>query len=535
MYDRIPGAGKEGRMMIVPEDGSTPYYARIAMADDPIEPGTPISKAALLKDSTAELYGLGPDAVPDDVFKALAAPDYASKLIIHVATADGGSVGNTRVRIRNEELGVYLVKSLDALGNTEFDVMQNHTYYAVLLDYPSQYYGAAALITATGGQVQRETITLPTEPDVIGWRIDESTGTVEYTDGAKNWIPASMVGDTFEPGSLGGSWLFRDIRPCLLKNGVVQYYLDPNDFSKRTDGTDADITSGNDGDVMIEFPLVFYKFYEEINPYGQTWKGCKFSRTQSDDTYCANAYLSEAGIIQQTMYMAAYDGIVLDDKLRSISGACNTASYVISDWRSYAIKNGPGYQQRELCKWSLLQTLFVMMFCSTDSEKCLGKGRYTSGAIAGELNKKGMHWGNQSGSDGVKFCGIEHPWGGKNTICDGIIQKNDDFYFKTHAPYYSLDTTGSKISTGSYDAGGTYWINKMTMHNSYGFLPCDLKTTEGYYHDGFGWNGLPNTVKYPTVGGMNSEGKSGIFSASFSYLFTQNKDSSCLSYTPQGG
>ena len=30
--------------------------------------------------------------------------------------------------------------------------------------------------------------------------------------------------------------IFKDIKPCVLKNGVVQYYLDPNDFTKRVDG-----------------------------------------------------------------------------------------------------------------------------------------------------------------------------------------------------------------------------------------------------------------------------------------------------------
>ncbi len=519
-------------MKLTPVSGQTNIYTMERM-DQPTELGTPISKATLLKDSTAELYGLGPDAVPDDIFRALAAPDYAAKLIIHVATADGGSVGNTRVRIRNEELGVYLVKSLDALGNAEFDVLQNHTYYVVLLDYPSQYYGAAALITATGGQVQRETITLPTEPDIIGWRIDESTGTVEYTDGAKSWIPASMVGDTFEPGSLGGSWLFKNIRPCLLKNGIVQYYLDPNDFSKRTDGTDADITSGDDGDVMIEFPLVYYKFYEETGADGKTWKGCKFSRTQPDDTYCANAYLSEAGVIQQTMYMSAYEGIVLDGKLRSISGVYNTEFHTAGQWRSLAIANGPGYQQREWCKQSLLQTLFVMMFCSTDSERHLGKGKYAR-SDTGNLNKKGMYWGNQSGTEGVKFCGIEHLWGGATTLCDGIYQNSSEFSFKTHAPYTDLLNKHTSIRTIKSMSSGSYWINKMAVSNSYGFLPSEVTSSEGNFHDIIYWTGLVNTIKYPSVGGAG-EKEAGIFCVRFFYEVDGTINSACLSYTPQGG
>ena len=66
MYDRIPTPGQEGRMLISPE-GGTPYYATVAMADNPTQEGTLINKATLLKDATAALFGLGTAAVPDDV------------------------------------------------------------------------------------------------------------------------------------------------------------------------------------------------------------------------------------------------------------------------------------------------------------------------------------------------------------------------------------------------------------------------------------------------------------------------------------
>lgn len=68
MQDRIPTQGQEGRVLITPEDGSPAYYAKVEMADNPSQAGTPLNKATLLKDETAALYGLGTDAVPDDVF-----------------------------------------------------------------------------------------------------------------------------------------------------------------------------------------------------------------------------------------------------------------------------------------------------------------------------------------------------------------------------------------------------------------------------------------------------------------------------------
>lgn len=70
MQDRTPTPGQEGRVLITPENGS-PYYAKIEMADNPTQPGTPLNKDTLLKDATAALYELGTDAVPDDVFEVL--------------------------------------------------------------------------------------------------------------------------------------------------------------------------------------------------------------------------------------------------------------------------------------------------------------------------------------------------------------------------------------------------------------------------------------------------------------------------------
>ena len=71
MEDRTPTPGQEGRVLITPESGS-PYYAKIQMADNPTQAGTPLNKSTLLKDATAALFGLPNTAVPDDVLSLLA-------------------------------------------------------------------------------------------------------------------------------------------------------------------------------------------------------------------------------------------------------------------------------------------------------------------------------------------------------------------------------------------------------------------------------------------------------------------------------
>lgn len=94
MYDRQPASGQAGRVLITPENTSVaPYYATIEMADNPLNPGTPLNKATLLQDSTAALYGLGTDAVPDQVLAAIA-PLVSARAVLYTGSYVGtGTVG----------------------------------------------------------------------------------------------------------------------------------------------------------------------------------------------------------------------------------------------------------------------------------------------------------------------------------------------------------------------------------------------------------------------------------------------------------
>lgn len=59
-----------GRVTLTPVAGQANTYD-MERADQPLQQGTPIDKATLLKDATAALYGLGTGAVPDDVLALL--------------------------------------------------------------------------------------------------------------------------------------------------------------------------------------------------------------------------------------------------------------------------------------------------------------------------------------------------------------------------------------------------------------------------------------------------------------------------------
>ena len=67
MRDRVPAAGKAGRVLITPEDGSPAFYATMTRADEPTQAGDPLNKATLLSDTVAAMFGLNDRAVPNDI------------------------------------------------------------------------------------------------------------------------------------------------------------------------------------------------------------------------------------------------------------------------------------------------------------------------------------------------------------------------------------------------------------------------------------------------------------------------------------
>ena len=429
--------------------------------------------------------------------------NFSGALTVHVVAEDSGSVAGTRVRIRNEQLGSNYVQTVDALGNTTFSLIDNHTYYVVLLDYPSTYYGAAATVTITGGETQELTLTLKTTPDIVGFKKNASTGEIIYTDGAEEFEPMSVSDGTLSPGSWEGHWAL-DVKPCLLKDMVVQYYLKKTafltyDYELQANGTASDIRSGDDGDVMNELPLMYYKFFSQTDADGKTYRCFKLAKEPQDDTWCCNAFLNRSGVAQSTIYLPAYKGTIYNSKLRSLCGVAPTVTTTIGAFRTAANANGTGYEICEAAKRTFLQALFILLFRSTNGQAALGLGRTTGNSSAvesGTLNDKPLIWGDQTGTNGVKFMGIEHFWGNVFDFMDGISQDSADFLYKIYGPY---NDSGSGYLTGPALPNGGY-INDMDFANGYGMVPSATVSSESdsQYHDSF-YKGSSGVVRY--VGG----------------------------------
>ena len=91
-------------------NGTFPYDVGTINPAGISQQGTPLNKDTLLKDATAGLYGLGSDAVPDDVFNdiysrlIMIAQDKA-RLIVTVKDASGAPIPNTLISGLQDESG----------------------------------------------------------------------------------------------------------------------------------------------------------------------------------------------------------------------------------------------------------------------------------------------------------------------------------------------------------------------------------------------------------------------------------------------
>ncbi|MBR3624678.1 MAG: hypothetical protein IKN43_15170, partial [Selenomonadaceae bacterium] len=104
-----------------------------------------------------------------------------------------------------------------------------------------------------------------------GYRIKKSEGQpaarVEYLFDAVGLTPAKMNFTTgiFEYGDWGDKWFVTENKPLMLKNdGTVDYYLNPNNYEEKDDGTASDVSNTSyNGNAMSQIPLCWVKRYED--------------------------------------------------------------------------------------------------------------------------------------------------------------------------------------------------------------------------------------------------------------------------------
>lgn len=373
---------------------------------------------------------------------------------------------------------------------------------------------------------------------------DEST-CVSYIAGCdnENYEKAYMdfTTDTWNYGSWENAFFMP--RPCMLKNdGTVDYYLDPNDYSKKEDGTSSDIYNMDyEGNAMMEFPKMFYKA-ENNNGVISVY----ISDTKIDSNYECFSCLKSDGTYNDYFYVAIYEGYI-DSKgyLRSMcpeneSTASTKSNLTVN--RTAAVNNGSGWDIDVLADYEHIRVLAVLMCKRLNFRKAVSVGVYngTTHNNIGVGNTLGMFYGKDtlttSNEFNVKFFGIENLWGNywryllgiKYIWCAYYIKMTKHTgdgslgadYIENNADNYSSNYIhGFSTTLGTSQGNITSMLGYTSISSqkySVVFLPSsttDSTTFEDYYccEGEFKWG---NASVCSAFGGINNETTSdcGLFS-----------------------
>ena len=384
--------------------------------------------------------------------------------------------------------------STDGVYNTNGN-SANHASVEVLA---REYLYGYDLVKATSGATAR--VSYPSDVDNAGF----TPAAMNFTTSVFNYGGwPSTPGEKFMP------------QPCMLTfAGVVDHYLNPNDYTKKTDGSAskvADISFG--GNAMMEWPKIFVKRWEENGVYHFRCSDVKID----NDYECWCNYdrnNNEIDHFYTPIYFGSKDS---SNRLRSISGQSNSVSTTAANEITYAKANGNDWYTEVLADRLLIQDLLVMMAKSTDCQIAYGYGRCkssNSNAIGqGTMNTKGMFWGDDDQTSGVKVFGMENWWGNLWRRTAGYINANGTQKVKltrgtkdgSTAADYNTDGTGY-ISVASATPAGTSggYISSMKTEK-YGRLPVTASGSATTYEcDGLYFNN--NQVDYALFGGGWSYG-----------------------------
>ena len=277
-------------------------------------------------------------------------------------------------------------------------------------------------------------------------------GAVTYTDDAVGFSPLSC---NLSSGACDyGSW--EDIitetfgcKPCLYLNGARSTYLKPTNYAQTEAGATADITSGNSGDVMVEFKKTWYKFAKSGNTL--TFQVADYDRSADGFVNTAFASMDGTSGIQDYMYYSAYEGYNSSNKIRSLSGKTPTGSITYTNSRTYCKANGTKYGMEDMAKRCYILGLLMLVTKTRGVQASLGNGRcgQSSGISTGTLNSYGLFAGFSDNTKGHKCFGIENFWGNFYKWCDGIITNSSTTVaVKNSAPYNDSGSGYETVSDG---------------------------------------------------------------------------------------
>ena len=221
-----------------------------------------------------------------------------------------------------------------------------------------------------------------------------------------------------------------EYKGCLVKNGKVNYYLDPNDWSKKADGTPS-VLDGTDGDVMVHIPKFYGKSGSNVN---KRW--VRISTTQVDSSWVeipemfVSAYRITtfddsgtpkiASVVNTTANYRGgsnrvyYDQHLDTDKFKTDLGKPRT-NVSREKMRTMATNSGQELLCYEFYKW-IFYWAYVIEYANFNSQKefnseLTSDGYHQGGLGSGLTTLNYQKWGSYNGRNPITPCGYTNEFG----------------------------------------------------------------------------------------------------------------------------
>ena len=321
---------------------------------------------------------------------------------------------------------------------------------------------------------------------------------------------------------------------CLVKNGKVNYYLNPNDWSKKADGTPS-VLDGTDGDVMVHTP----KFYGKSGSNGNK-RWVRISTVKVDASWVEipemfiSAYRNTIYTDGDTTKIASvvstdakyrgggrrsgYDQYLSTDQFKTDLGK-PVSNISRATMRTYAAAAGHELLCYEFYKW-IFYWNYVIEYANFNSQKefnseLTSDGYHQGGLGPGLTTWDWGSWGAYNGNYAITPCGytnefgnfsgvkaiqlqspektlyanrwrgFENPFGDIWTNLEGIVIKRDvaransNVYTTTDVLKYGEDYSLFDIAGVEIAQDG--WIGTFDLGSKAEIIPSSIAGSESTY------------------------------------------------------
>ena len=331
-----------------------------------------------------------------------------------------------------------------------------------------------------------------------------------------------------------------EYKGCVVKNGKLQYYLNPNDWTKTSNGSNSNL-DGTDGDVMIHTP----KFYGKSGSNGNK-RWVRISTVKVDASWVEipemfiSAYRNTIYTDGDTTKIASV--VSTDAKYRGGGRRSSYDEYLTTDqfktdlgkpvsnisratMRTYAAATGQELLCYEFYKW-IFYWNYVIEYANFNSQKefnseLTSDGYHQGGLGPGLTTWDWGQWGSYNGYYAITPCGytnefgnfsgvkaiqlqspektlyanrwrgFENPFGDIWTNLEGIVIKRDaakansNVYTTTDVSKYGEDYSLFDIAGVEIAQDG--WIGTFDLGSKAEIIPSSIAGSESTYKCDYHW------------------------------------------------